>query len=253
MTSTIERIAPFKNEVIKNFQRSRRRRGDAGGAGRGTGQFRRALSARDRRRSRIETEKKIRSINPANPDEVVGLTSCGIAKSRRRGDRRGARAPSRRGSGRRRKSAPNYLFKAARAAARAPLPLRRAAGATKSARAGPRPTAIPPKRSTSSSSTRARRCGTRSRSRSCRSPASRTSCVYIPLGVGAVIPPWNFACAIMVGMTSAAIVTGNTVVLKPSSDPPMIAAWFVDLLHEIGLPQGRGELRSGLRQRDRRC
>ncbi len=62
--------------------------------------------------------------------------------------------------------------------------------------------------------------------------------VYIPLGVGAVIPPWNFPMAIMAGMTTAAIVTGNTVVLKPSSDSPVIAAKFVDLLHEVGLPGG---------------
>src|SRR3989441_12071223 len=46
--------------------------------------------------------------------------------------------------------------------------------------------------------------------------------VYIPLGVGAVIPPWNFPGAIMVGMTSASIVTGNTVVLKPASISPAI-------------------------------
>ena len=46
----------------------------------------------------------------------------------------------------------------------------------------------------------------------------RNELIYIPLGVGAVIPPWNFAAAIMIGMTSAAIVSGNTVVLKPSSD-----------------------------------
>ncbi len=61
---------------------------------------------------------------------------------------------------------------------------------------------------------------------------------YIPLGVGVVIPPWNFALAIMAGMTSAALVTGNTVVLKPSSDSAVIAAWFVDLLHEVGVPAG---------------
>ena len=61
---------------------------------------------------------------------------------------------------------------------------------------------------------------------------------YLPLGVGVVIPPWNFAFAIMAGMTSAAIVTGNTVVLKPSSDAAVIAAKFVDLLHELGLPAG---------------
>lgn len=46
--------------------------------------------------------------------------------------------------------------------------------------------------------------------------------VYLPLGVGVVIPPWNFPFAILVGMTSASIVTGNTVVLKPSSDSPMM-------------------------------
>ncbi|HMQ03443.1 MAG TPA: L-glutamate gamma-semialdehyde dehydrogenase [Pyrinomonadaceae bacterium] len=61
---------------------------------------------------------------------------------------------------------------------------------------------------------------------------------YIPLGVGAVIPPWNFPLAIMAGMTMAAVVAGNTVVLKPSSDSPTIAAMFMELLDEIGLPAG---------------
>jgi 1-pyrroline-5-carboxylate dehydrogenase len=61
---------------------------------------------------------------------------------------------------------------------------------------------------------------------------------YIPLGVGAVIPPWNFPCAIMAGMTLASIVSGNTVILKPSSDSPTIAAKFVELLEECGMPDG---------------
>ncbi len=61
--------------------------------------------------------------------------------------------------------------------------------------------------------------------------------VYIPLGVGVVIPPWNFAGAIMAGMTMASLVTGNTVVLKPSSDSPTIAYKFVQVLHEAGLPE----------------
>jgi 1-pyrroline-5-carboxylate dehydrogenase len=61
---------------------------------------------------------------------------------------------------------------------------------------------------------------------------------YIPLGVGIIIPPWNFPLAIMAGMTGAAIVTGNTVVLKPSDDTPVIAAKFVELLESIGLPPG---------------
>ncbi len=60
---------------------------------------------------------------------------------------------------------------------------------------------------------------------------------YIPLGVGVVIPPWNFAAAIMGGMTLASIVTGNTVVLKPSSDSPAMAAVFVDILYEAGVPR----------------
>ncbi len=61
---------------------------------------------------------------------------------------------------------------------------------------------------------------------------------YLPLGVVAVIPPWNFPCAIMAGMTTAAVVTGNTVVLKPSSDAPTIAERFVDLMVSVGLPPG---------------
>src|SRR5579862_8612925 len=61
-------------------------------------------------------------------------------------------------------------------------------------------------------------------------PGERDTLTYIPLGVGAVIPPWNFPCAIMAGMTLASIVSGNTVILKPSSDSPTIAAKFVELL-----------------------
>jgi len=69
-------------------------------------------------------------------------------------------------------------------------------------------------------------------------PGERDSLLYIPLGVGAVIPPWNFPCAIMAGMTMASVVAGNTVILKPSSDSPTIAAKFVELLEEAGLPDG---------------
>jgi 1-pyrroline-5-carboxylate dehydrogenase len=62
---------------------------------------------------------------------------------------------------------------------------------------------------------------------------------YIPLGVGIVIPPWNFPGAIMGGMAMAAIVTGNTVVLKPASTSPAIAAQFVKLMNEeCALPPG---------------
>ncbi len=61
---------------------------------------------------------------------------------------------------------------------------------------------------------------------------------YIPLGPVVVIPPWNFPAAILVGMTSAALVTGNTVVLKPASDSPGVATRVVELFEEVGIPKG---------------
>jgi 1-pyrroline-5-carboxylate dehydrogenase len=69
-------------------------------------------------------------------------------------------------------------------------------------------------------------------------PGEHNQLLYIPVGVCAVIPPWNFPFAIMAGMTAAAIVTGNTVILKPSSESPTIAARFLDVLEEAGMPPG---------------
>ncbi|HEY6970653.1 MAG TPA: L-glutamate gamma-semialdehyde dehydrogenase [Candidatus Angelobacter sp.] len=69
-------------------------------------------------------------------------------------------------------------------------------------------------------------------------PGERDTLMYIPLGVGAVIPPWNFPSAIMAGMTLASIVCGNTVVLKPSHDSSIIAAKFFEVLQEAGMPDG---------------
>lgn len=61
---------------------------------------------------------------------------------------------------------------------------------------------------------------------------------YIPLGVGVVISPWNFAFAIMAGTTAAALVSGNTVLLKPASTTPIIAYKFMEVLEEAGMPAG---------------
>lgn len=61
---------------------------------------------------------------------------------------------------------------------------------------------------------------------------------YLPLGVGLVIPPWNFPFAILLGTTTASIVAGNTVVLKPSSDSPMMGWLAYEILEEAGLPKG---------------
>src|SRR5438046_8902116 len=63
----------------------------------------------------------------------------------------------------------------------------------------------------------------------------RNYLVYIPLGVGVIIPPWNFPCAIMSGVTVASLVTGNTVLLKPAADSPAIAARFIHTLYDTGI------------------
>jgi RHH-type proline utilization regulon transcriptional repressor/proline dehydrogenase/delta 1-pyrroline-5-carboxylate dehydrogenase len=61
---------------------------------------------------------------------------------------------------------------------------------------------------------------------------------YIPRGVAAVIAPWNFPLAILCGMTTAAMVTGNTVIMKPSEQSSVIAWRFMDILRRAGMPPG---------------
>ena len=239
MTTTAERasgkIAPFTNETVKDF----RDPADAAAMKAALAEVKRQFGRHyplviDGRK--IETEKKIRSLNPANPDEVIGLTSAASKEQANEAIEAAARAFE---SWRRLtlEQRAEYVFEAARL-----LRERRfqydallvyevgkswpeADGdiaeaidflefyAREALRfAQPQPV-VPIE-------------------------GERNELVYIPLGVGAVIPPWNFAGAIMIGMTAASIVCGNTVVLKPSSDAAVIAAWFVDLLEEIGVPKG---------------
>ncbi|HUI77029.1 MAG TPA: L-glutamate gamma-semialdehyde dehydrogenase [Bryobacteraceae bacterium] len=76
-------------------------------------------------------------------------------------------------------------------------------------------------------------------------PGEEDEMVYIPLGVGVVIPPWNFPLAILVGMTVASLVAGNTVILKPSSETPTIGAKFAEVLLEAGFPEASFTLLTG--------
>jgi 1-pyrroline-5-carboxylate dehydrogenase len=73
----------------------------------------------------------------------------------------------------------------------------------------------------------------------------RGEMMYLPLGVGIIIPPWNFPLAILLGMTVAALVTGNTAVIKPSSDTPTVAAKFAEALLEAGFPAESFSLLTG--------
>ncbi len=76
-------------------------------------------------------------------------------------------------------------------------------------------------------------------------PGEKGQMIYIPLGVGIVIPPWNFALAILAGMATAALVAGNTVIIKPSSDTPTIAQKFAEVLLEAGFPARSFSLLTG--------
>ncbi len=69
-------------------------------------------------------------------------------------------------------------------------------------------------------------------------PGEKNEYFYIPLGAGIIIPPWNFPLAILTGMASAAIAAGNTVVVKPSSESPMMGWLLADIFRSIGLPEG---------------
>ncbi len=235
MTTAAPGVAPFTNEEVKSFTDP----SDIAAMEAALAAVRRGFGRAyplviDGRK--IETEKKIRSLNPANPQEVIGLTSAASKEQANEAIEAAARAfESWRRLTLQERAA--YLFKVGAALRRrrfeydALLVLEvgkswvEADGdiaeaidfveyyAREALRYGAPQPVVPIE-------------------------GERNELIYIPLGVGAVIPPWNFAGAIMIGMTSAAIVAGNTVVLKPSSDSAVIAAWFVDLLHEVGVPPG---------------
>ncbi|MFQ5554236.1 MAG: aldehyde dehydrogenase family protein, partial [Acidimicrobiia bacterium] len=69
-------------------------------------------------------------------------------------------------------------------------------------------------------------------------PGEENDSFLIPLGAGVAIPPWNFPLAILVGLTIGPVAAGNTVVLKPASNTPMIGAKFMEIVTEAGVPDG---------------
>jgi RHH-type proline utilization regulon transcriptional repressor/proline dehydrogenase/delta 1-pyrroline-5-carboxylate dehydrogenase len=69
-------------------------------------------------------------------------------------------------------------------------------------------------------------------------PGEANTYSYEPRGIGVVISPWNFPLAIPAGMVTAALVTGNAVLLKPAEQTPGVALRLVEILHEAGVPPG---------------
>lgn len=76
-------------------------------------------------------------------------------------------------------------------------------------------------------------------------PGENNTAILVPLGAGAVISPWNFPLAIFTGMAVGPAVVGNTLVLKPSPDTPIIAQQFMDCAAEAGFPPGVFNLVTG--------
>ncbi|PZR56468.1 MAG: L-glutamate gamma-semialdehyde dehydrogenase [Candidatus Meridianibacter frigidus] len=236
MTATLERtISPFKNEPVKNFtdpadvvamqEALRSVQSDFGK------KYHIVIDGEC-----LETEKYIASINPANPDEVIGLVGSASLEQATRAIEAAAKSFET-WKHTRAKERAGIIFKAAELVRRRRMEFNaflvyevgkswsEADGDTAEAidflefyarealrYDGPQPV-VPME-------------------------GEANELRYIPLGVGVIIPPWNFAFAIMAGITTAAIVAGNTAVLKPSSDAPVIAAKFVELLDEAGLPAG---------------
>lgn len=69
-------------------------------------------------------------------------------------------------------------------------------------------------------------------------PGEENSLFYEPRGVAVVIAPWNFPLAILCGMTTAALVAGNTVIMKPAEQSSVIGAVFMEVIQEAGVPPG---------------
>ncbi|HXO16612.1 MAG TPA: L-glutamate gamma-semialdehyde dehydrogenase, partial [Candidatus Dormibacteraeota bacterium] len=228
-------VAPFQNEPVKDFRDPADAAAMKSALAAVRGQLGKTYPLVIGGR-KIETEKTIRSVNPANPDEVVGITS---SASKDQAEQAIAQAATAFESWRRRTLPERaaFLFKAAELLRARRLEydalLVYEVGKSWVEADGDIAEAI------DFLEYYAREALRYARPQPVVPLAGEENeLVYIPLGVGAVIPPWNFAGAIMIGMTGAAIVCGNTVVLKPSSDAAVIAAWFVDLLHEIGVPPG---------------
>jgi len=235
MSTTLERVAPFQNETIKSYTDP----GDIAAMQAALAQVRAEFGKSyplviDG--ERIDTAKKIPSVNPSNPAELVGqAASASLEQANRAVEVAHKRFESWKNTPASERA--SYLFKAAQLV----RDRRERYNALLVYEVGK--SWVEADADTAEAidflefyAREALRYGAPQPLTPI--PGEQNELVYVPLGVGVVIPPWNFAFAIMAGMASAAIVTGNTVVLKPSSDSAVVAAWFVDLMHEVGLPNG---------------
>ncbi len=69
-------------------------------------------------------------------------------------------------------------------------------------------------------------------------PGEENENTYEPRGVAVIIAPWNFPLAILTGMTTAALVAGNPVIIKPAEQSSIIGAKLMEIFREVGVPAG---------------
>lgn len=237
MTTTIER-APFKNEPFTNFGEETNKKAMQDALAKVKrelgGTFPLVINGK-----RVETEEVLTSINPGNTDEIVGYASKGTSEHAEAAMQAALvafeswkhTAPAERAE---------YLFKAADLMRQRKHEFSAALiyEVGKNWAEADADTAEAIDFMEFYAREMIRLSETSKRQPLAQVEGEKTELTYIPLGVGVVISPFNFPLAIMAGTTVASIVSGNTVILKPADSAPIIAAKFVQLMEEVGLPDG---------------
>ena len=192
----------------------------------------------------VSTGDKLTSLNPSNTKEVVGVHHKATRELAKRAVEEAyayfpewSRTPA--------TERIRMLLDVAQDSACPQVRIQRLAGERGRQNVGRRRKAKPPKPSIFANTTPARWRAWLGPQPTVQMPGERDEMMYIPLGVGVVIPPWNFPLAILAGMTAATLVTGNTAIIKPSSETPTIAAKFAEVLLEAGFPKQSFTLLTG--------
>jgi RHH-type transcriptional regulator, proline utilization regulon repressor / proline dehydrogenase / delta 1-pyrroline-5-carboxylate dehydrogenase len=226
---------PFRNQPHADFARDENRRATAAALAdvrtRLGGRYPLLIDGR-----RVSTAETIVSVNPARPSEIVGVTDCaGAAEAELAVETARGAFPAWRETSAGERAA--VLLRAADAMRRelgelAALETYEAAKPAREADAdvGEAIDFLEYYAREALRLAAPRRMG--------EAPGELNHYFYQPRGVAVVIAPWNFPLAILTGMTAAALVAGNAVIVKPAAQTPAIAAQLVRILHDAGAPAG---------------
>ena len=185
----------------------------------------------------IATDAVIDSVNPSSPEQIVGTASSATSELAVQAlDAAWGRVP-RAGQGRPPRSGRASSTRSATSSPNASTSSPHGRP-TRRARTGRKPRPMSPRRSTSAGITPIRPLAMAEPVPVGEYPGESNWSFLRPIGAGAAIPPWNFPLAILIGMTVGPVAAGNTVVLKPASNTPLIGAGFMEVVAEAGVPPG---------------